>query len=505
MPLETVKKLHIAGDLRGPQGNPGPTGPRGSSWFLGVTITGMNQNGTIFPDSGIEEALVNDNYLNTETGAVYTCTVGGQSDIAEWSYKADAQDTLGVTLAVEAIREIAERAERLAEGAKRAIPFDTVDEMNEWLTVPENVEYLRIGDNFFIRDTDVPDYWWDGENPIELEAKTDLSDYIKNTDYATATKAGVLKAGYNIYGLLMLGSGEIAINPATNTEIDEKSTNMRKPITPSNLDYAVKKALADSKLAETVDAWTDEEKAAARLLLGAVGSEDYASSNKAGVAKFTANYGLGVKQTDGYANVVSATEEEIDAKTQKHKPIVPKNLDYAVKIGLTTNTIDLTAEEQAAAKDWLGVNDVMAIEGESIIIWDTEPGLYKIVEGCKIYYDTSNLSKYYTTICKGLLYIIENVTSQDVAVKIWYLTSKINAVPCLVGGCVSETSGAKYETPGFCHIPDAGRTTYINGAWTFNVQPTTVADLAVDDNSTNIPNTQWVQGAIEAALQARGL
>ena len=36
------------------------------------------------------------------------------------------------------------------------------------------------------------------------------------------------------------------------------------------------------------------------------------------------------------------------------KPITPANLDFAVKTSVTTNTIELTADEKANAKQWLG-------------------------------------------------------------------------------------------------------------------------------------------------------
>lgn len=56
---------------------------------------------------------------------------------------------------------------------------------------------------------------------------------------------------------------------ATSDEITAKK-NTFKPITPSNLDYAVKKALTNSLIE-----WTDEEKKAVRDLLGIVNEEDY--------------------------------------------------------------------------------------------------------------------------------------------------------------------------------------------------------------------------------------
>ena len=67
---------------------------------------------------------------------------------------------------------------RIAEGKNAAYIFDTVDAMNEWLAVPENTAKLRVGDSFWIREQEVPDYWWDGTQALEQEGpKVDLSSY----------------------------------------------------------------------------------------------------------------------------------------------------------------------------------------------------------------------------------------------------------------------------------------------------------------------------------------
>ena len=64
----------------------------------------------------------------------------------------------------------------IAQGKKKAVVFDTETQMREWLGVPANVAFLDIGDDLYIRDTEVPDYWWDGEEALELGAgKVDLS------------------------------------------------------------------------------------------------------------------------------------------------------------------------------------------------------------------------------------------------------------------------------------------------------------------------------------------
>lgn len=80
---------------------------------------------------------------------------------------------------------------------------------------------------------------------------------------------------------------------------------------------------------------------------------DWASDNVTGVARWVSGLGLKVDQY-GRGQLVRAGEGDISAKTQEYKPIVPKTLDYAVKVGVTTNSETLTDEEKASACEWLG-------------------------------------------------------------------------------------------------------------------------------------------------------
>ena len=142
---------------------------------------------------------------------------------------------------------------------------------------------------------------WDGDNLKAIGS----SEYVKNTDYATRTNVGVVKASEG-GGIGISSSGNLMIVQATNTEIDAK-TNTFKPIVPSNLDYAVK-SIGDGY-------YTKET--------------DYATSSKAGVVR-PAN-GLFMTGNTGALVIAKASNEQIDAKTDSYYPIVSSNLDYAVK------------------------------------------------------------------------------------------------------------------------------------------------------------------------------
>lgn len=63
--------------------------------------------------------------------------------------------------------------------------------------------------------------------------------------------------------------------------------------------------------------------------------------------------------SNGRIAISAAQQDEIASKNQDYRPIVPSNLDYAVKVSLTTNTETLTDEEKAQAQSWLGITDLI--------------------------------------------------------------------------------------------------------------------------------------------------
>lgn len=166
------------------------------------------------------------------------------------------------TEAANEAKEAAEQAELIAKGRATGYVFDTYEDMYLWLhgafggddfdneTAMEHQRMLNTGDNLYIRDKGVPDYWWDGEKEQQLETqKVDLTEYVKNTDYATVgDKAGVvrfLNINTGTYGIQAASErypGAVLIAKANNKDIDKRSSNY-KPIVPSNLDYAVHSVL----------------------------------------------------------------------------------------------------------------------------------------------------------------------------------------------------------------------------------------------------------------------
>ena len=123
------------------------------------------------------------------------------------------------------IREAVQTVDNIARGRATALVFDTLVQLQDWIagtyTRPDEktVADLITGDNLYIRDTDVKDYWWDGTTMQELEAEApDLTDYytkvqidamlpltIEQSDYDAMVALGQIDAG-RIYYIVPDGS-----------------------------------------------------------------------------------------------------------------------------------------------------------------------------------------------------------------------------------------------------------------------------------------------------------
>lgn len=201
-----------------------------------------------------------------------------------------AQSADTATQVSEQARQKAEEAISIAKGKATGYVFDTKAEMEAWISVEANKVLLNLGDNLYIRDVNVSDFWWDGSSVQPLETEhPDFTQYVKNTDWASSTRGGVIKVGDPSYGIVL----------------DSNNT----------------------------------------------------------------------------LYIARAYESEIKAKTSANKPIVPKYLDYAVKVGITSNTIALTVEEIAKAKQWLGIYEWEGTLAEYNALESIDPNVtYHILE-----------------------------------------------------------------------------------------------------------------------------
>ncbi|KAA6373038.1 MAG: hypothetical protein EZS28_031435 [Streblomastix strix] len=76
----------------------------------------------------------------------------------------------------------------IATSKWKAYVFSTQEELNDWMAIQENVANLAIGDNLYIVDKDVIDYWWDGTDLKILETELpDMSNVITTPGAATGS------------------------------------------------------------------------------------------------------------------------------------------------------------------------------------------------------------------------------------------------------------------------------------------------------------------------------
>ena len=157
--------------------------------------------------------------------------------------------------------------ELIAKGANQSLSYSNYSAMITAFNSLANNVY-NVGQNVLIITLEVPDLWISGIESTSstytyttdeafktalatngyvqvgyyklsaLETqKVDLTDYVKNTNYATWEVGGTVKVTSS-NGITVDSTGQIATFKASNIEIDGK-TNNYKSIVPSNLDYAV--------------------------------------------------------------------------------------------------------------------------------------------------------------------------------------------------------------------------------------------------------------------------
>lgn len=102
------------------------------------------------------------------------------------------------------IRQLVQTAESIARGRATAYVFDTLAQLNSWLAGTyirpdgKTVADLVTGDNLYIRDTNVKDYWWDGAAAQELEAESpDLADYYTKTQVDAMLPIPIVRSAYD--------------------------------------------------------------------------------------------------------------------------------------------------------------------------------------------------------------------------------------------------------------------------------------------------------------------
>ena len=286
------------------------------------------------------------NYAETKaTQATTAASEAAQSATDAEQSRATAAQILNTT---DKLKSQAEKAASDADDAvnyinttlrdvSKAKAFDDYGALvNHLLTAQLDIPYA-IGQPFYLIATSVPDLWVSGV----------LADYAPY-EYTTTEKfladmdanGGKVRVGN--YQLSKLETAKITIDSAQE-KYDENLETEDKTVVGAINELNEKK----------------------------VGFNDYPTASKAGVIKYEGNQ-FGIYLTgDGVIKTEPATEAEILAKVNIYKPITPRRLSYAVKVGITTNTETLTDEEKASACEWVG-----AVKKDASVATNLSPLVY---------------------------------------------------------------------------------------------------------------------------------
>lgn len=145
-------------------------------------------------EAGANKTVVTDSLTNTSTenalsansGKVLNDKIESISDnignlvggeFAPKTHTHTQSEVIGLEAAIGTMTEI-------ARGKCRAEVFDTVDELDTWLSDSANTADLNTGDVFYIRAVDVPDYWWDKEQGKKqiLETTKVTLDFVTHAE-----------------------------------------------------------------------------------------------------------------------------------------------------------------------------------------------------------------------------------------------------------------------------------------------------------------------------------
>jgi hypothetical protein len=123
------------------------------------------------------------------------------------------------------------------------IPQFAVNIVSKLPTTGEKMTLYLVPKEGVLQDVYNEYIWIEQTGSFEFIGTTavDLTDYVKKTDIATATKLGLVRPTGE-FGVLVSNAGNLAINSATPSEVVTK-TNSYKPIVPSTVNFAVNSVL----------------------------------------------------------------------------------------------------------------------------------------------------------------------------------------------------------------------------------------------------------------------
>ncbi|KAA6396570.1 MAG: hypothetical protein EZS28_007903 [Streblomastix strix] len=132
-----------------------------------------------------------DIYSKTQTDTLLDAKTD-KTDLASYVDLTSAQIISGggnILVSSPVIQSQLKEVSNIATGKSKAYVLSTQEELNDWMAIQDNVAKLVIGDNLYIVDKEVTDYWWDGTDIKILETElSDMSNVI--TTFGTATGGG---------------------------------------------------------------------------------------------------------------------------------------------------------------------------------------------------------------------------------------------------------------------------------------------------------------------------
>lgn len=200
-------------------------------------------------------------------------------------------------------------------------------------------------------------------NPSPFPDQTNNAGKFLTTDGENVIWSDLLAEHINI----TIGSETTTVQSAIdNINVNIGTINSKIPETANETNLLVDKATLDNAI-ETFEALPDKTNNSGKVL-ATDGSDTYwtdlyikptdiATETTAGIAKVSSTKGISVDGSDTLA-ISQATVADIEAKTNQYNPITPALLDYAVKAGILSNSMTLSAAEKLLAQEWLGFSTV---------------------------------------------------------------------------------------------------------------------------------------------------
>ena len=238
-------------------------------------------------------------------------------------------------------------------------------ETNKLYLLPAPLEESDGKENIFFEYVWANNTWERlGTKQIEI----DLTDYVKNTDYPTSTKAGAVKIVSAQYGIGHNDAAGLYTIQASKAEIDAK-VSQYLPLTPKFLDYAVKTSITTNT--ETL---TEEEKTKACKWLG--------------ISQLNPNYNIDLEKiAPAIKNIISGGEKSLivnDVSPLEHKCSLRLTSDrYESRNIYKFDNIEFNNEhENSSATFTLNENGTFTIAGG---IWaDASSRFYIYVDATKL-------------------------------------------------------------------------------------------------------------------------